>query len=418
MRKARVTRRTLIQTAGAAVGLAGTTLLGAPSVWGQNQSGKIKLVSVNSLSGGFARYGQELDRGIDIALERVNANGVKIGDRTYTIQKETVDDKSDATTLARLVEKAVTSDRANMVLAGLGSVLVKAAIPVAQRMQYPMMTHWAQVDGVFASQKPNPFMYGAMPPFSQYYTKISKMVAGFDNPKPKTVAMITPNDELGVFTARDYVPRDMKEAGLQLLGTEFFPPKTQEYTAALDRIRRMNPDVFIINCYTPEIIGVFKEMQSIKYFPSVIVVEAPTKLHESLGDGINGVFVPSFWDPTLDQTKDSVIGTSREFAALYKAKYKEEVPDFVAACGANNIVIYTQVMQAARSIDDVKAINQAFRALDGQTFFSETKFGDDGLNRKGGVYPAQFQKGRPELVYPAEVRTAEPIHPYPGYRKS
>ena len=40
------------------------------------------------------------------------------------------------------------------------------------------------------------------------------------------------------------------------------------------------------------------------------------------------------------------------------------------------------------------------------------------LNQKGGVYPSQFQGGNPKLVYPPEVRTAQPIHPYPGYKKT
>lgn len=413
----KIGRRTLVKVAGAGAALATARVIGAPAVWGQGASGTIKLASVTSLSGGFARYGQELERGIDIALDKINARGVKVGDRTYTIKKEVLDDKTDASTSARLVEKAVTSDKANMVLAGLGSVIVKASIPVAQRLQFPMMTHWAQIDGVFASQKGNPYMYGAMPPFSTYYTRISEMIAKFDNPKVTKASMITPNDELGVFTSRDYFPKDLKAANIQFAGVEFFPPKTQEYGAALERVRRLNAEMFVINCYTPEIIGVFKEMQAIGYFPPVIVVEAPTNLFASLGDAINGVFVPAFWDPTLDKTKDEFIGNSRDFTAAYKAKHNAEPPDFVAACGANNVVIYARAMMAAGSIDDPVAINKAFKAIDGETFFSGIKFGDDGLNQKGVCYPAQFQKGKATLVYPPEVKVADPIHPYPGFKK-
>ena len=52
-----------------------------------------------------------------------------------------------------------------------------------------MMTHWAQVDGVFAGQKGNPYLFGAMPPFHRYYTRISEMATKFDSPKIKRVAM-------------------------------------------------------------------------------------------------------------------------------------------------------------------------------------------------------------------------------------
>lgn len=418
MKKQEWSRRSLLKTVGAGALAAGSVPFSTPAVWGQGATGTIKLASVNSLSGGFARYGQELQRGVELALARINAGGVEIGGKKYAIEQQVYDDKTEAASLAKLVEKAVASDNANMVLAGLGSVLVKSAIPVAQRLQFPMMTHWAQVDGVFAGQKGNPFLYGAMPPFSTYYTGITKMASGFDNPKLKTIAMITPNDELGVFTANDYLPSDVKKAGLDLVAVEMFPPKSQEFASALERVRRKNPDILVINCYTPEIIGVFKEMQAVQYFPAMIVVEAPTKLHESLGDGINGVFVPIFWDPTLDKTKDAWFGTSRDFAKLYQEKHGEPTPDFVAACGANNVVIYTEAMKAAGAIDNPGKINAAFRSMKSETFFSPVQFSEDGLNRGGGSYPAQFQGGAPRLVYPPDLRTAQPQHPYPGFKKA
>jgi branched-chain amino acid transport system substrate-binding protein len=412
-------RRKLLKAGGAGVALASSGLLSAPAVWGQGKTGTIKLASINSLSGGFARYGQELEKGITVALEQINGKGLEIGGTRYTIQHQLYDDKSDASTAAKLVEKAVTSDGCTMILASLGSVIVKSCIAVAQRLQFPMMTHWAQIDGVFATQKGNPFLYGAMPPFSRYYTLITQMATKFDNPKIVKAAMITPKDELGVFTAQDYFPSDLKGTNIQLAGVEFFPPKTQEYGPALERIRRLEPEMFVINCYTPDILGVFKEMQAINYFPPMIVVEAPTSLRQGIGDAINGVFAPTFWDPTLDKTKDSYIGTSRDFARLYKAKHGQDVPDFVAACGANNLVIYSEVMKAAGSIDDAKKIGAAFRAYNSETFFSKVKFGDDGLNREGPVYPSQFQEGggEPKLVYPPEIATAKPIHPYPGFKK-
>jgi ABC-type branched-subunit amino acid transport system substrate-binding protein len=243
------------------------------------------------------------------------------------------------------------------------------------------------------------------------------MVAGLDNPKVKRAAMITTNDELGVFSANEYFPSDLKKAKLENAGVEFFPPKSQEYAPALERLQRNNPDMLVINCYTPDIIGVFKEMQATGWFPPVVVVEAPTQLPQAIGEAINGVFCPLFWDPSLDKTRDEYIGTSRDFASLYKAKYNADPPDFVAACGANNLVIYAKVLAAAGKIDDPKAINAAFRSLKSETFFSPVQFADDGLNYEGSVFPGQFQKGELVLVYPPDIRKSAPIHPYPNAKR-
>jgi hypothetical protein len=139
-----------------------------------------------------------------------------------------------------------------------------------------------------------------------------------------------------------------------------------------------------------------------------------------LENGWRRCYAPNFWDPTLDKTKDNYIGTSRDFARLYKTKYNQDPPDFVAACGANNLMIYAEVLKVAGKIDDPKEINAPFRAFNSETFFSKCKFGDDGLNREGPVYPSQFQSGgcEPKLVYPPEIATSKPVHPYPGIKKS
>ena len=186
----------------------------------------------------------------------------------------------------------------------------------------------------------------------------------------------------------------------------------------LERCARHNPDILLINCYTPQIISVFKQMQAVQFFPPAIIVEAPTRLVEAIGPGINGAFVPSFWAPTLISTKDEYFGTSREFAALYQAKHKTAPPDFVAACGASSVVLFAQVAAKAGSITDSKALLDAFRSFDGQTFFSPTKFGDDGLNVKAPIFGAQFQEGKVELVHPAGVRQKPALHPYPGWKKA
>jgi branched-chain amino acid transport system substrate-binding protein len=386
-------------------------------VWGQESRRKLTLTNINSLSGPFARYGQELTRGVEIALDRINEKGLRIGDAVYAIEQKTYDDKTDAGTAAKLVERAITNDRSHMIIASLGSVIVKACIPVAQRLHFPMMTHWAHIDGVFAGQKGSPWLYCGMPPFSRFYTGISEMVAHLDNPKIRTAGMIAANDELGVYSANEYFPADTKKAGLEYLGAELFPPKSQEYAPALERLRSKTPDILVINCYTPDIIGIFKEMQSIGWFPPVVVVEAPTTLAESLGGAIDGAFVPSFWDPKVEKTRDAYIGNSGDFTKLYKAKYNAEPSDFVAACGANNVIIYAQVLAKAGKIDDAQAINNAFKALDGETFFSAFRFDEYGLNGKGAVYGGQFQNGRVAIVYPTDVRSAEPMHPFPLSRK-
>lgn len=407
-------RRHALKSGGLAV--AGLAALQAPFVSRRARAAETLNISVvNSLSGRFARYGEELKRGVDLAVTIANESGFEVAGAPVEVKVTEYDDKTDAATAARLVERAMTEDPSGIVIAGVGSVNVKTVIPVAQRLRMPMIAFWAQVDGVFAGQQGDPYVFGPMPPFSLYYTDILQMASKLENPSVSKVAVITPQDELGVFTVNDYVPSDVEKAGLELVAAEFFTPGSQEFASALDRVRRAEPEILIINCYTPDIISIYKEMQATNYFPPMVIVEAPTSLADALGEDLEGVFAPTFWDPTLDATSDPIIGTSQEFADQYEATYGAVPPDFVAANGANTIVTALLAASAAGGTDDPERLRQTFRDMDTETFFSTLRFGDDGLNQGGTVYPSQFQDGVPRLVYPPELATAEIIHPLPAH---
>jgi branched-chain amino acid transport system substrate-binding protein len=393
-------------------------LAAAPLVRAQSASANVcTIASVLPLSGGFAQYGKELARGVEIAVDAINSKGLRVGGKSLKVNLQTYDDKSDATTAARLTERAASADRANFTIAGCGSTIAKSIIPVAQRLRVPVLAQWAQVDGVFESQKGNPYYFGGMAPFSRVYDRFWELLPTLQNPQLRTVVMISPNDELGVFMDRQLAPQ-LQRSGMKHLHTELFPPTMQDFSAAVERCAAHKPDVLLINCYTPQIISVFKQIQAVNFFPPAIVVEAPTRLPEALGPDLNGAYVPSFWAASSTATRDAFVGTSADFSAAYQAKFKEPPPDFVAACGAANVLTCAQVAMRAGTVTDAGAILNAFRAFDGETFFAPVKFAANGLNIKAEVHGAQFQAGQVKLVFPASVKEAAVIHPHPLSRKS
>lgn len=402
-------RRTLIKGLGAA-GLA----LPAGRA-GAQAAAKLKLGVVLGFTGGYSTIAPELKRGIEIAVDAVNAKGLEVAGKRYQIETQYYDDKTEASTAARFVERAAISDGCHMVLASGGSAIVKANLSVAQRLRFPMVPVWSQVDGVYGAQKGDPWLFSTLAPFSKMYRDITKVVAGLGNPKVVKAAMIAPNDELGQYSGKEYFPEDCKLAGIELLGVEYYPPRTQEYVTALARIRRLNPDYLVINALANDIIGIVKEMQSTNYFPKVVCVEAPASLKEPLGDVLNGMFVPVMWDTTFTMTKDSYIGSSADFSAAYQSRHGKKPDDFVPAIGAHNVITYCEVLAKAGAVDDARKIKVAFQAYEGETFFSSVKFGADGLNQKGPVYPGQFQSREAKIVFPSGLKTADIMHPYPKH---
>jgi branched-chain amino acid transport system substrate-binding protein len=405
-------RRKFLQISGSAAALTAAGGL-APA---RAQSETLNLAVVVGLTGAYNIYATELQKGIDLAVEIINKEGLEIGGKNYTISTQYYDDKTEATTAGRLVERAALSDGAHMILASGGSAIVKANVAVAQRIRRPMMALWSQVDGVYAPQKGDPWLFSALPPFSRMYRRIMKLASELKDPEIKTASMVTPNDELGVYSGEEYFPADLKEAGIELLGVEFYPPGSQEYATAVARARRQNPDCLVINALGNDIVAIVKEMQSIDWFPKMVVIESPTGVKEPLGDVINGMHVPLLWDASIAGTTDRYVGTGPDFIKLYAEKYGNPPLDFVAAVGAHDVIAYTQVLQKAGVVDDPEAIREAFRTVDAETFFGANGFDDDGLNRAAATHCGQFQDGQLKIVYPEDIRSAEPIHPYPGWK--
>lgn len=404
-------RRKFLQLSGGAA-----ALTAAGGFHAAAQTDTLNLAVVVGLTGAYNIYAAEMKKGIDMVVDIINRTGVEIGGKTYKINTQYYDDRTEATTAARLVERAAMNDGAHMILASGGSAIVKANVAVAQRIRRPMMALWSQVDGVYAPQKGDPWLYSSLPPFSMMYRGLMKLASELDDPDINTVIMITPNDELGVYSGDEYFPVDIKEAGLDLLGVEYYPPGSQEYATAVARARRQNPDCVVINALGNDVVAIIKEMQSIDWFPKSVVIESPAGVIEPLGSAVDGMLVPLLWDASIAATKDKYIGTGPDFTRFYTDTYGKAPPDFVAAIAAHDVIAYTQVLQHAGVIDDPQAIQKAFQTIEAETFFGANSFDDDGLNRVAPVHAGQFQDGQLKIVYPEAIRSAAPIHPYPGWK--
>src|SRR5690606_12644908 len=136
-------RRKFLQLSGGAAVLTATGSLPALA-----QAETLKLAVVVGLTGAYNIYAAEMRKGIDMVVDIINRTGVEIGGKNYKIETQYYDDRTEAATAARLVERAAINDGANMILASGGSAIVKANVAVAQRIRRPMMALWSQVDAV------------------------------------------------------------------------------------------------------------------------------------------------------------------------------------------------------------------------------------------------------------------------------
>src|SRR5699024_1064951 len=95
-------------------------------------------IGVNyELTGETATYGTNLNDGIILALEEINADGGALGKEIETI---TLDNKSDATEVANVSTRLATRENVVALLGPATSGSTKAAIPAAMQNQIPLIS--------------------------------------------------------------------------------------------------------------------------------------------------------------------------------------------------------------------------------------------------------------------------------------
>ena len=94
------------------------------------QEGTIKLGATFPLTGEVASYGQKAKRGIELAVEEINATGGVLGRK---IEVDFQDDRHDKKEAVSIVTKFATVDKVPVVFGSAGSSVTLAVAPVANR---------------------------------------------------------------------------------------------------------------------------------------------------------------------------------------------------------------------------------------------------------------------------------------------
>ena len=112
---------------------------------------------VAPLSGGSATAGESIERGLQIAIDDVNANGGVLGGRKLRLVVR--DDAGDPARGAAVARELVEREHAVAIFGGLHSPVSLALKPIIQELKVPYIGTWAAATGITVNdQNPN-FMF-------------------------------------------------------------------------------------------------------------------------------------------------------------------------------------------------------------------------------------------------------------------
>lgn len=357
-----------------------------------------------ALTGALAESGKEQEIAYDLWREKVNAaGGINVGGKKMKVEYVKYDYQSDGKRVGQLVEKMIIDDKANFLVGPFGSGHTKIAAGVAERYGVPLVAPASSSIAVYDQGFKN--LFGTLAPDGGL---ADAMVKFFNErvPNMKTVAVLGRDDIFPRSMAKLMVTAAPKH-GIKVVYDELYPIGTLDHSAALTRIRSLDPDWIYFTGYTPDLILLRKQMVDLGVkAPIVTMVTGPAykEFIDALGPLANGVTSVTWWHQTQQYKSNDVFGSTKVFYDAIYAKQGHD-PDYVQASSAAVMVVLKAAIEKAGTLDRDK-VREALRNLDIVTFYGPVKFSENGQNQVRDVPIIQVQNQVVELLAPQKIKTS------------
>jgi len=399
-------KKTLLTTALAVFALAASSSLASAE-------DVIKLGASVQLSGSQANTGRYYRDAYTLMIDKINeAGGVKVGDKTYKLELDILDNQSDVNLSVRQYVQLLTSDKVNFLLGPFASNFALNDSSVAEKYQVPMVQGGGASTEIYS--RDYKYIFGTLPPADDYYASTIEMLTKLD-PKVKSVALIAADDSFDVSVAKG-TRKHLKDAGMEIVLDEKFRDGAGEFTSILAQVKSKNPDAILWSGHETDALNFIRQAKSLAVNPNdfySFTVGVPTAdFRQALGKDANYAFGMTSWLPD-ESLKDKWFGDASQFAKAYKDKYGY-APDYHAASGAADVETFAYAVQAAGSLEP-KAVRDAIAKSDFDSLYAHIKYGENGQI----VLPQiviQIQDGKVVPVYTDKMLN-KPMYPIPAWNK-
>ena len=232
-------RFTLLCAAGALAGM-----FGAPAF---AQTGEIKVGGLAFLTGKFSTYGVDVEKGVKVALDKVNSKGGVLGRKLVVDLQDTASDSAQAVSLLRRF--AASSDVA-AVLGPIGTPDLLAILPVARQLSVPVVTI-GSLKPLAKSEFPDGVFRVTLMNSPEVVRDIIKKVAAARNVKRMALFVDRTNDaqQADSQTAREGIKLG---AGVQLVVDETYSGGDKDFSVLIGKMMRANADALWLSGTTNE----------------------------------------------------------------------------------------------------------------------------------------------------------------------
>jgi branched-chain amino acid transport system substrate-binding protein len=320
----------------------------------------IKLGEIESLTGKDAAFGQSSRRGVQLAVEEINARGGILGRPLVVV---TEDNQSKAGESATIAKKLVGRDKVVAILSGGTSTNCLEAGPICQNARVPFVATTATDPSVtekgtylFRTCFIDPFQGAVLAKFAR------------DTLKAKRVALLTSvSAPYSVGLSKVFRER-FTALGGTLAGDSKYSEGDKDFRAQLTAIRATAPDAIVATGYYTEAALICKQARDLGLTCPIFGGdgwEAP-ELIEIGGGAVNGTFYSTHY--TSESTEPAVVG----FVKKFRARFGGATPDSLAPLAYDAVFIVAEAITRAGTTDgpklrDALAATKDFPGVTGRT---------------------------------------------------
>ncbi|MGH7070048.1 MAG: ABC transporter substrate-binding protein [Acetobacteraceae bacterium] len=320
---------------------------------------------IGTLSGQATDWGVATERGIQLAIDEVDAKGgLKMGGTTYKLHLIMYDDDYTGQGGATAATRLVTADHVKYIIGPIGSPPALATLPITTPAKVLVM-HDGYSPKLVSMKYPYSFRVDPTP------QEFAPAMIGWlrkHYPDAKKVAIFDPNDAVGQAVIPIVVPA-YKAAGFQVSFVGEYDRGTTDFTPLLTRMMAKGADILDLGSSVPGAAGLLIKQARQVGFKGLIVQIGGPSIKENMavaGRLANGFVSFSFLDP------GNPLAT--KFAAEYAQKYGGVMSPYCPIM-YNAAEIVFEAMQRADSIDVGAVRAELFKMQGTPTIFGPLKWG-------------------------------------------
>ncbi|MGE5544288.1 MAG: ABC transporter substrate-binding protein [Bacillota bacterium] len=298
----------------------------------------IKVGFLGALTGDVACYGIPGLKGLELAVEEINAQGGILGKKVEIVKEDNRGDKTEA---ANITKKFISKDKVSAIIGDPCTGITKVAAKIAQENQMVLISSGATGVGAIDAGDfcfRNTLLDEVACPATVGYL-IDK---GYKN-----FALVTAiNDDYSVGLS-DYFRKAIKDKGGKIIIEESIQRGDTNFAAQVTKIKPTNPDMIVFTGYYQEAALFMKEVR--KQGMDQIFVGGDGCLGEDLyklgGSAVEGSIVYCGFSPEQPSPE------TKKFLDAYSKKFNGEMADMFSAQYYDAMYIVARAMERANSTD-------------------------------------------------------------------